>query len=145
MEFSLYLQLFRSPGGWRYTHTHTHARTHILTNKGCPSDLDNVTSATSHTTSFESNTDAIVAGEGGGDGGTVGEPEVEVPREHGQSEAEVSQTPITLPSSEARRTSYRAILANRLKVNIEQVGNALVVLWWLISVLSFVYMIVCGC
>ncbi|XP_045121621.1 uncharacterized protein LOC123510479 isoform X2 [Portunus trituberculatus] len=84
---------------------------------GRASDLDNVTSATSHTTSFESNTDAIVAGEGGGDGGTGGEPEVEVPREHGQSEAEVSQTPITLPSSEARRTSYRAILANRLKLD----------------------------
>lgn len=84
-------------------------------------DLDNVTSATSHTTSFESNTDAIVAGEGGGEGGPAGDAEVvdvvEASRDRVPSEVEVSQPPITLPSSEARRTSYRAILANRLKVN----------------------------
>ncbi|KAK4300635.1 hypothetical protein Pmani_027167 [Petrolisthes manimaculis] len=96
---------------------------------GRVSDLDNVTSATSHTTSFESNTDAIVGGDGGdvvveGVGGDEGvgvgegcvqvrevvEAEVEV-----EEEEEVTPAPISLPSSEARRTSYRAILANRLK------------------------------
>ncbi|XP_071520773.1 uncharacterized protein [Panulirus ornatus] len=92
---------------------------------GRASDLDNVTSATSHTTSFESNTDAIVGGEtgvgagvGAGEGEGV-EAEVEEQQQQvireGSHEAEVAQTPITLPSSEARRTSYRAILANRLK------------------------------
>lgn len=62
-----------------------------------------------------------MAGEGGGDGGTGGETEVgvvEAPQDC-VSEVEVTQPPLTLPSSEARRTSYRAILANRLKVNYE--------------------------
>ncbi|XP_047487932.1 uncharacterized protein LOC125038498 [Penaeus chinensis] len=101
---------------------------------GRTSDLENVTSATSHTTSFESNTEAIVGGESGGiEGPAVEEVGVvcredvgEVCREEvggvcreevsqGRAETEATQTTLTLPSSEARRTSYRAILASRLK------------------------------
>ncbi|XP_042243303.1 uncharacterized protein LOC121880217 [Homarus americanus] len=78
---------------------------------GRTSDLDNVTSATSHTTSFESNTDAIV----GGEVGEGQEAEVEREAQEGGHDTEVLQPSLTLPSSEARRTSYRAILANRLK------------------------------
>ncbi|XP_069941022.1 uro-adherence factor A isoform X2 [Cherax quadricarinatus] len=87
---------------------------------GRTSDLENVTSATSHTTSFESNTDAVVGGETGvGVEAEEGEEaEVEVEEQEVQErdqEPEPPQTRLTLPSSEARRTSYRAILANRLK------------------------------
>nr|XP_045625329.1 uncharacterized protein LOC123774778 isoform X1 [Procambarus clarkii] len=91
---------------------------------GRTSDLENATSATSHTTSFESNTEATVGGETGV-GGEAGETEeaeaeeeeeeeVEVVQDRGQ-EAEPLNSSLTLPSSESRRTSYRAILANRLK------------------------------
>ncbi|XP_066954368.1 uro-adherence factor A-like [Macrobrachium rosenbergii] len=81
-------------------------------------DQENLTSATSHTTSFESNTDAIVAGEPGGaePSASEGLPEGDdTEAERSNEDLGVTHPPITLPSSEARRTSYRAILANRLK------------------------------
>ncbi|XP_064088874.1 uncharacterized protein LOC135203138 isoform X2 [Macrobrachium nipponense] len=81
-------------------------------------DQENLTSATSHTTSFESNTDAIVAGEPGGaePSASEGLPEGDdTEPERSNEDLGVTHPPITLPSSEARRTSYRAILANRLK------------------------------
>ena len=83
-------------------------------------DIEGFTSATSHTTSFDSNTDAV--------------PTEVLPDPLGattkichldsykppQSSVETSGVSTTLPllSSEARRTSYRAILAQRLKVTV---------------------------
>ncbi|XP_068246689.1 uro-adherence factor A-like [Palaemon carinicauda] len=82
-------------------------------------DQENLTSATSHTTSFESNTDAIAGGEAGG---AEPSPSEGLPEGDDSEVTEISNEdlavpppPIIVPSSEARRTSYRAILANRLK------------------------------